>query len=307
MTNLQHFGRRSPFLVWAICFAGIARAGGLEPPGPGSPRALAASGYAAHAPAANPAELAARLKALFKQWKAIPTAQVAEKVTVVKNRIDETVTTYVVTRLDERPRPLPLSVEDDLNEALTTAIWESVFGLSPAAVTAAIKSNPPQHTAFVIQGTGSASNLYAAGFRIGYGNTFSTRVHAFAPEAGMYHAVGLEGGQLDGAISGAVRLRSFGPHELRFLIWCLHVGSPEALTTVALCKFDGKQLRALWLRQNVPAAKLSFPDHQVVIQSNEVARPHNSKGRVWRYRRETYRQVVGGLELVKTDRWTEGD
>lgn len=246
--------------------------------------------------------LTTALKDLFSEWKAIPVSQLAGKAPAVKDRIDTTLTSYVTKRLSERPRSLPRGLQRDLNRAITAAVWESVYGLSPDAVMAAQSSKPPRRWAFVVKGSGSTSNLYVAAFAIGYGNVFTTRIHGFAPNTkGTYLAVGPVG-ELDGMVSGIVRLNPFRG-GLRFILWSLHIGSPEALTTVAFYGFNGKNLEALWSRQNVPNAKVGLQRGFVVIESHTHLL--TKKGTIFRYRRIFYHQVPGGLKAVKTDRWVE--
>jgi hypothetical protein len=226
-----------------------------------------------------------------------------EKGPAIKARIDAALTTYVVGRLQESPRPPTLSLQDDLNKALKTSIWESVFGVSHAEVEEALRSNASRPLAFVVQGSGPASDLYVAAFAIGYGNVFSTRVRAFGPRGGKYRAVNSGGTPLEGAVSDMVPLRSFAPDELRFVIWSLHIGSPEGLTTVAVDKFDGSALKTLWIEENVPAAKVTLQEGLVVIESRSPV--FTKDGTIFNRERTLYRQTSGGLKQEKTTRWTE--
>jgi hypothetical protein len=225
------------------------------------------------------------------------------KVPDIKARIDAALTTYVAGRLEETPRPAALDVQDDLNKAMATATWESVFGLSQAEVAAALNSNASRPLAYVVEGSGPVSDLYASAFAIGYGNVFSTRVHAFRSTGGKCRAVNPGDSPLDGAVSGAVRLTSFAAPELRLLVWSQHIGSPEGLTTIALYRFDGNALQTLWKNENVPAAKVTLQEGLVVIESHSHA--FTKDGTVFSYDRRFYQQVAGGLEQVKITQWTE--
>lgn len=300
MICVRRLGWLSEFLVGMICIAGVVIAGGtqrLVPPDPNVPVAFKSI---AQASSEGPSALTVQLEGLFREWKAIPSTQMGEKVPAIKSGIDVILTNYLIRRLDERLRPL--RIQDDLNKALTTATWESVFGLSPAAVTIAMKSNPPASLVFVMEGTGPASGLHVGAFAIGYGNTFFTCVHAFAPDAGEYHVVNSRCSQLDGRISGAVRARAFVPHELRVIVWCLHIGSPEALTSIALYRFDGNTLQTIWKRDNVPGARVTVAGSQVTIESNHITSVRRG---IRAYQRNVFRQVPTGLKLIASRRWTE--
>ena len=286
------------FIRGMLCLAGVAHVAGAQSADLGVTGASAGPISAADA-----TELTVSLRGLFADWKAIPSAEMAAKSPRIKSRIDVTLTRYVIAQLEEGPRPSAANVQGDLNKALTTAVWETIFGLSSAAADAAMKSSPPRPFAFVLQGSGPASDLYAAAFAIGYGNVFSTRVHAFGPRGGTYRAVNPGGSPLEGAVSDALPLRSFAGHELRLLIWSLHIGSPEGLTTVALYRFDGSALQTLWIEQNVPAAKVTLQEGLVVIESHSHA--FTKDRTIFLYERRFYRQIPGGLKQVKTTRWTE--
>jgi hypothetical protein len=247
--------------------------------------------------------LATTLGPLFSEWKALPSDKVGERAPAIRGRVDAALTAYVTGRLEESPRPAAPDIQDNLNRAIATATWESVFGLSRADVAAALRSNPPQPLAFVVEGSGPASDLYAVAFAIGFGNQFSTRVHGVGPKGEEYRAVNPTGTPVEGAVSDMVSLKPFASHELRFLLRCLHVGSPEALTTVAVYKFDGTAVQRLWMEQNLPAAKVTVEDGLVVIESHSHA--FTKGGTVFNYERTSYHQTATGLQPQETTRWTE--
>jgi hypothetical protein len=290
-----------PLVCCALYGAGAAGHAAARPSARANPWPSEVSQRGARASGQNTAQLTGRLRALFGRLKSLPSTKWAGTAPAIKGQIDATLTAYVAALLARRPEPSPQRIQRDLDRGIATATWEAVFGLSPKAADADFGSNP-RRLAFVVRGSGSASDFYAAGFSVGYGNVFSTRVHAFAPQAGKYRSVGPVS-KLDGAVSGALRLRSFAPHELRVMVWCLHIGSPEALTSVALYKFDGKALQTVWLRQDVPGAKVALRGRLVVIESHWPVL-HRS-GATFHYEQKFYRQVPAGLKLVKTERWVE--
>jgi hypothetical protein len=176
-----------------------------------------------------------------------------------------------------------------------------VFGLSPEAAVEAWNSNRPK-LAFLVQGTGNASDLYIAGFSVGYGNTFSVFIHGFGPVASAnYGPVGTTGGELDGSTPKAERIKSFDDHELRVVAWGLHIGSADGLTSVAIYSFDGQQLRTIWTQPSVPRAAVRLSDDRVVIDSEE---PLSRREGTWTHKREQYEQIPEGLKLIETKSWT---
>lgn len=245
--------------------------------------------------------LTSRLEALFREWKALPGNQVSARSPAIKDEIDEILVAYMIATLDKQPQPPAERIEQDLSGAQAIATWEAVFGISPPAARAALKTNP-QHLSRIVRGDGSASGLYVAAFDIGYGNVFTTRVHGFSPAAGKYHEV-KPTGELDGAVSGAMPLRAFDPHELRLVLWSLHIGSPEGLTTIVVYKLDKKQLRPLWLRPNIPAAEVALRQGLLIIESHSHRFVKNAP--IFQYRREFYQQVPAGLKRVKVEKWIE--
>jgi hypothetical protein len=249
------------------------------------------------------ATLSAELGAAFSEWKGLPSSEIVGKVPAIRTRIDAELTAYVTSRLGESPRPTGLSIEGDLNKVLATATWQSVFGMSPEQVREALDSNAAMPLAHVLEGSGAASGLFAAAFAIGFGNLYSTRVHAFGRRGEHYRGFDPAVGPLDGAVSGIIALRPFAAKELRFLVWSLHIGSPEALTTVALYRFDGSALQSLWTAQNVPAAKVTLAEGLVVIESHSGS--FTKEGTLFRYERRLYEQTTGGLKEKRTTRWTE--
>lgn len=283
-----------PLVCCALCLAGAAGPGGIQ--ASVRSRSPAVSFGVLREPAGSTAELASHLEALYKQWKALPTAGMASEVPAIKRGIDAAITAYVAARLSATARPFAQGLQYELAEALAVPLT----GRSLQDITRTYPSFSMYVS--VVEGVGYASPLYVVAFPIGYGNVFSTRVHAFAPQAGKYRSVGPVS-KLDGAVSGALRLRSFAPHELRVMVWCLHIGSPEALTSVALYKFDGKALQTVWLRQDVPGAKVALRGRLVVIESHWPVL-HRS-GATFHYEQKFYRQVPAGLKLVKTERWVE--
>lgn len=202
-------------------------------------------------------------------------------------RIDESIAKYVLGRLPQRPSSSAL--QDELSEALA----ESVNGVS---LDTARRTGSPDY-AFVLQDPGVPPSLYAAGYAIGYGNTYSYVVRAFARHNGSYRSVAKGSADLDSAIARARRLKSFGRHELRFLVWGLHIGSPQGLTTIVLYRFDGRSLQVLWQEDSVPAAELSFRDDDVVIHSFLRVAGKSP----WPSTRRYFRQVPQGLKLLKVE------
>jgi hypothetical protein len=303
MRPVWYFSMLSCFLAVPLCLGGRVCAGEGRASVHGSPGAFLTLLPPAWGQSVSPDALAAKLGPLFAEWKAIPSNEMAKKVPAIKACIDAALTTYVVERLRESPRPPALTLQDDLNKALKRSIWESVFGVSHAEVQEALRSNASRPLAFVAEGSDSASDLYVAAFAIGYGNVFSTRVRAFGPQGGKYRAVNPRGTPIEGAVSDMLPLRSFAPDELRFVIWSLHIGSPEGLTTVAVDKFDGSSLKTLWIEEDVPAAKVTVREGLVVIESH--SRAFTKEGTNFPYQRRFYQQVSGGLKQVKITRWVE--
>jgi hypothetical protein len=162
-------------------------------------------------------DLVRQLKTLFERWKAIPAAERATKSSPIKNEVDATVSNYVSSRLTASSRPSASGLQTEVSKALAVATWESVFGLSPEAAVEAWNSNRPK-LAFLVQGTGNASDLYIAGFSVGYGNTFSVFIHGFGPVASAnYGPVGTTGGELDGSTPKAEK--SSLSTTMSFALW----------------------------------------------------------------------------------------
>jgi hypothetical protein len=247
-------------------------------------------------PLAESNDLTSQLKVLFAQWKAIPGVEWSAKSGPIRNQVDAALSMYVARRLNDSPRPSALELQQEVNTALVEAVWESVFGLSPAAV----GSTHPTF-AWVVQGGGSASDLYVASFAVGYGNVFSVSLHGFASLDGKYAPAGAAGHELDSSTPQVIRLQSFSPHELRILAWGLHIGSPEGLTSLALYSFDGHELRVLWNEDGVPQAKVRLLNNRLMI---ETERASSLKNETWEHEQALYEQVPSGLKLLKTKRWT---
>ena len=253
-----------------------------------------------HSAASMEGELTTRLKGLFQRWKAVPSSQWAAKSVPIRGEVDSAVSEYTARRLSNPERPSAPNLQQEINDALAAAIWESIFGMSAGDLGAALGHNPPRF-GFVLQGAGSASDLYVTGFGFGYGNTYSASIHGFTESHGRYAVVGTAGAELDGSLPQGIVLRPFEAHELRFLAWGLHIGSPEGLTSVVLYAFDGQRLRVLWRQSSLPRAEVSIVDGQVVIESEYLVSA--GKG-AWERQRDVYRQVPQGLRLSKTKRWT---
>ena len=302
VTHGRYFNLHNPFAAALLCLAVFTYLGLVRVTSSGNAEALNGLRSATLTRNEGRSALSSQLGALFSEWKAIPSAEMSVRLPLVKGRVDATLTKYVVGRLEESPRPAARNIEDDINKALATATWERIFGVSPAEVAAALEANASRPLAYVLEGSGQASELYAAAFAIGFGNAFSTRVHGFAPNGGGYGAVDAAGA-LDGAVSGMVALESFAPHQLRLLIWSLHIGSPEGLTTVAVYGFDGAKLQTIWVREDVPAARVTLQDGLVVIESH--SHEFAKEGTIFPYERTYYRQVSTGLKRVKVTKWTE--
>lgn len=243
--------------------------------------------------------LTIRLKTLFKQWKALPSAE-STKSDQIKKEVDQALSSYLAKRLNTAPIPSASELQGELDGALRSAIWDSVFGLSPEAVSTTTNSSLPRFT-LVLRGAGPTSNLYVAGFAVGYGNVFSVFLHGFAVFQGRYSPISTAGSELNSSIPEAVRLRPFAVHELRVLAWGLHIGSPEGLTSIVLYSFDGQQLRVLWNLPAVPHGKVSVINDQVVVESEKIV---SQKEGLWEHERRDFRQVPEGLKPINIRRWT---
>jgi hypothetical protein len=252
-----------------------------------------AQGYVANYP-----ELTSRLKILFRTWKALPSNEMSTKAPTIRRHVDAALTNYMAARLGElQPSERSSIIQKEIERALKGAVWESVYGLSGESIDENGKSSRPPFT-HVACGAGSEADLCMAVFAIGYGNVFSVSIHGFTKAADTYSSVGASGSELNGSIPQAKILPSVHSGEIRFLAWGLHIGSPEGLSTVVLYRFDGKRLQQLWRKDSVPAAEISFRDNQIVVYSY-----HRMAGKTrWPSRREYYRQVPKGLELVRVER-----
>ncbi len=124
------------------------------------------------------------LRTLFDELRALPKMEgwtPADSEPLI-GEIDNTVTAYVVNRLNSSPTPSAETLRRQLNEALVRAIR----GL-PSEVLRTYTG--PGVFAFACQGPRGRPSLYVIGFTIAYGHTTTNVIRAFVKEEIRYQAV----------------------------------------------------------------------------------------------------------------------
>ncbi|HEY6273048.1 MAG TPA: hypothetical protein VIX19_13795 [Terriglobales bacterium] len=209
-------------------------------------------------------------------------------------RIEDSITGYVIERLNSRLTPSAETLELELNKATTQAF----DGLSFEAVR---EQNPGwQGFAHVLQTSYMRPSLYIVAVTVGPGNTPSNLIRAFSSRNGRYESVASAGEDFKNRRLQLFMMKPFEPDEIRFLISGLCIGSPEGLTNLVLYSFDGQRLRVVWQRDSVPNAEISLVGRNITISSYE---PIPNK-RPWVSTLETYAQVPTGLKLLKVEHGT---
>ena len=128
------------------------------------------------------------------------------------SRVDQSISDYVVTRLNSSPTPSATTLELELNRATASAF----DGLSFEAMK---QGNPAWHGfAFVLQNSPAPPGEYVVIVTIGPGNTPWNVIRGFARRGGSYVSVARAGDDLKNRRLAVDRMESFGPEEVRFLV-----------------------------------------------------------------------------------------
>lgn len=210
------------------------------------------------------------------------------------SRIEESITGYVIERLNSRPAPSADLLEGELDRATTKAF----DGLSFEVMK---QQNPDwQGFAQVLQSSGPGPLLYVVAVTIGPGNTPWNLLKAFSSRRGVYESVASVGGDFKNRRLRLLELKPFEPEELRFLVSGLYVGSPEALTRIVLYSFNGERLKIIWQKDSVPNAQISLNGANLAVTSYDSV----AGKRPWVSTVESYTQVITGLKLTKVQHGT---
>lgn len=262
---------------------------------------LLANSACAPGPETAPAQVSAaelsaftqELGTLVEQLKNLPRAPGGwspENKQPVVEKIDASITGYILQRLNSSRRPPAETLAQELNEALT----RSIVGASPEEIK---KSNPSfRPFAFALENP-DEPQLYAVGYAIGFGHAYDCVVRAFVRRSGRYVMMARAETDFGNRILEAVRLKSFQPAELRFLVYGSWLGSPQGLLKVVLYRFDGNALQALWEKDRLIRGEVSLQNGQVLL----YYWPEQDPRKPPLYHREIYQQTPEGLKLEKVE------
>ncbi|MFQ5663803.1 MAG: hypothetical protein ACE5HL_08225 [Terriglobia bacterium] len=116
-------------------------------------------------------------------------------------------------------------------------------------------------------------------------------IGVFGPQIGGYVLLASVEDPLPDRYIRLLALNIPGVHRVAFLAYGTRWGDAHTRLTAIAYVFDGKQLKSIWSRRDVPRGELKLEQGTIVLYSvNDMVRP-------WQERTEVYRITPKGIEL----------